>query len=367
MARDSLFGERIVWQGRCRVMAVPPGQKALSLVAGMVSAVTLSFAVVAAKSLDVPVGGMILFAAWCATVALGAWRIPIWWRSGLEYLVTERHVIWRRGRIRRSIEISQISYALVRWDQHDPSLGELVLVRAVPTGALRRTLSLTLHGVESPDRLWATIRGVEPSAPLGNGDRPLAQRLDPGERVLWSAAPLGSPWTTRRVATAGVGAALALTFVRSFARSVPTLGRVLRLHALPPSLAALLVAGAALGMLLLLTVAAVVGYAAVVRPSRLARRTRYFVTNARVLIRRGNEELSLDRSRIAYVIDAPWKKLHDVFLVLDGPQARALAPSGAFGEDRDDALRPVFAAIDDADTVGRILRARELDLEKRAA
>jgi hypothetical protein len=164
-----------------------------------------------------------------------------------------------------------------------------------------------------------------------------------------------------------VGAALALTFVRSFARSVPTLGRVLRLHALPPSLAALLVAGAALGMLLLLTVAAVVGYAAVVRPSRLARRTRYFVTNARVLIRRGNEELSLDRSRIAYVIDAPWKKLHDVFLVLDGPQARALAPSGAFGEDRDDALRPVFAAIDDADTVGRILRARELDMEKRAA
>jgi len=52
--------------------------------------------------------------------------------------------------------------------------------------------------------------------------------------------------------------------------------------------------------------------------------------------------------------------------VLDGPQARALAPSGAFGgDDRDDALRPVFAAIDDADTVGRILRAREL--EKRAA
>jgi hypothetical protein len=169
------------------------------------------------------------------------------------------------------------------------------------------------------------------------------------------------------VATAAVGAALAVTFVRSFARSVPSLVGVLQLHALPPSLAALLVAGAALGMMLLLTAAAGVGYAACVRPSRLARRTRYFVTNTRVLIRRGNEELSLDRSRIAYVIDAPWKKLHDVFLVLDGPQARALAPSGAFGgEDRDDALRPVFAAIDDADTVGRILRAGE-ELEKRAA
>ncbi len=161
--------------------------------------------------------------------------------------------------------------------------------------------------------------------------------------------------------TAGAGVVLAITFARALARSVPNLARVLRLHALPPVLAVLLVGGVALGMLLLLAVAVGVGYAALLRPSRLARETRYFVTNARVLIRRGNEELSLDRSRIAYVIDAPAKKLHDVFLVLDGPQARAMAPSGAFGgDDRDDALRPVFAAIADADTVGEILRASEL-------
>ncbi|HLK37148.1 MAG TPA: hypothetical protein VKU41_10390 [Polyangiaceae bacterium] len=368
MVRDSLFGERIFWQGRCRSTGVPSVPKVLAIVASVVSAVTICYAVVAAESLEVPVGGMILFAGWCATIALGAWRIPLWWRSGLEYLVTERHVIWRRGRIRRSIETKQISYALVRWDAADPALGDLVLVRAVPTGALRRTLSLTLYGVESPDRLWATVRGVEPSAPLGNGERPLAQRLDPGERVLWSAGQHGSPWTSRRVGTAVVGAALALTFVRSLARLVPNLVQVLKLHALSPTLAALLVAGGALGMLLLLAGSAAGGYAAFVRPARLARSTRYFVTNARVLIRRGNEELSLDRSNIAYVIDAPYKKLHDVFLVIDGPQARALAPSGAFGgEDRDDALRPVLAAIDDADTVGRILRAREIELEKRAA
>jgi hypothetical protein len=137
---------------------------------------------------------------------------------------------------------------------------------------------------------------------------------------------------------------------------------VLRLHALSPALAAMLVAGAGLGMLLLLVVAVGVAYAALLRPARLARQTRYFVTNARVLIRRGSEELSLDRSRIAYVIDAPSRKLHDVFLVLDGPQARALAPSGAFGEDdRDVGLKPVFASIADADTVGQILRTRELD------
>ncbi len=371
MARESLYGERIVWQGRCRAISVPFVQKAAALIASVISAVTLCYAVVLASSLGVPVGGMVLFAAWCATLALAAWRVPLWWRSQVEYLVTERHVIWRRGRIRRSIAIGQISYALVRWNARDASLGDLVLIRAVPTGALRRTLSLTLNDVEGPDRLWALVRGVEPSAPLGNAARPLAQRLDPGERVLWSAAPLASPWTTRRTITALTGAVLALSFVRGVLRSVPSLVRVLRLHALTPAVAAVLVGGAALSMLLLLAVASAVGYAAFVRPWRLARQTRYFVTDARVLIRRGEEELSLDRSRIAYVIDAPSKKLHDVFLVLDGPQARALAPSGAFGgeafggEEGSEGLRPVFAAIDDADTVGRILRATAL--EKRAA
>jgi hypothetical protein len=368
MDRDSLFGERIVWHGRSRAVTVPFVQKMVAVASAVVSAVTLLYAVVVAKSLGAPIGGMVFFAGWCATLALGAWRVPIWWQSQVEYLVTERHVIWRRGPIRRTIDIGQISYSLIRWSPRYPSLGDLVIVRAVPTGALRRTLSLTLHDVEAPDRLWAIIRGVEPSAPLGSGERPLAQRLDLGERVLWSGSPLASAWTPRRALMALGGTALAATFVRALARSVPSIGRVLRLHALPPALAAVLVCAAALGMLLLLGVAMLVAYAAFVRPARLVRDTRYFVTDKRVLICRGGEELSLDRGRIAYVIDAPWRKFHDVFLVLDGPQARALAPSGAFGgEDRDDALRPVFAAIADADTVGKLLRSAERELQKRAA
>jgi hypothetical protein len=139
----------------------------------------------------------------------------------------------------------------------------------------------------------------------------------------------------------------------------------LRLHALTPTSAVCFVGGASLGLLLLLAVACLVAYAAFLRPLRLARQTRYFVTDKRVLIRRGDEELSLDRSRIVYVIDAPSKRLHDVFLVLDGPQARALAPSGAFGEEGSGSLRPVFASIDDADTVSQILRREQV--ENRAA
>ncbi len=357
MARDSLFGERIVWQGKCRAQVVPFVQRVLAWGALVIAAVTLCYAVVVSMSLHVHVGGMVVFAGWCATLALAAWRLPLWWRSEVEYLVTDRHVIWRRGRIRRSIDIKQISYALIRWNPNDSRSGDLVIVRAVPTGALRRTLTLTLHEVEAPDRLWAIIRGAAPVASLGDGDRPVPQRLDEGERVLWSGAPLASAWPARRVATAAFGGVLAILFVRSVWRAIPTLARVLRLHALPPVLAGMLVGAVGVGMLMLLAVAAGVAYASVIRPRRLARVTRYFVTSTRVLIRRGHEELSLDRSRIAYVIEAPVRKLHDVFLVLDGPQARAMAPSGAFGtEDRDDSLRPVFAAIADAATVGEILK-----------
>jgi hypothetical protein len=119
-----------------------------------------------------------------------------------------------------------------------------------------------------------------------------------------------------------------------------------------------LVFGVALTALLLGCVAAGLGYAALVHPVRLAQKTRYMVTDRRVLIQRGSEELCLDRSRIVDVIDAPGQRgLHDVFLVLDGPRARALAASGAFGErDADDGLTPVLHALADGEEVSQILR-----------
>ena len=75
-----------------RLATVPFVHKAIARMAGVLSAVTLCNAIVVAQSLGVPVGGMVLFAAWCATIALAAWRVPLWWRAGVEYIVTERHV-----------------------------------------------------------------------------------------------------------------------------------------------------------------------------------------------------------------------------------------------------------------------------------
>lgn len=368
MARDSLYGDEVVWTGGPKTVSVPLSFKIVAVVSATVSVVSLAFAIVIATGLRISASSLLMFSAWSAMVALGAWRLPLWFRASARYVVTERHVIWQRGRLRRSIERSAISYAIIRWNGNS-GVGDLVLERAVPTGALRRTLSVTLADVEAPDRLWAIVRGLTPSATLGDGVRPLAQRLDDGERVLWTTTPLASRWTARRIATAAGGAAMAGTAALMLARVLPPVAKVLRQHALPPITSGVFVGAVALALLLLVSVAVWIGYVAIWRPVRLARATRYFVTDRRVLIRRGAEELHLDRQRIAYVITAPFSQTRDgdtrrdLFLVLDGKDARAYSPSGAFGGDQDK-LVPMFAAIEDADSATELLEVSRISISE---
>jgi hypothetical protein len=374
MPRDSLFGETILWSGSPRDTSVSPVARVIIAVSAALAAVSLAFAVVLSTALHFAPSGLLLFAGWCSALGLLAYCAPRLWRSGVEYAVTDRHVIWRRGPIRRSIDRDSISYARIRWSPTAVGVGDLVLVRAVPTGALRRTLSLTLSDVVAPDRVWAIARGIAPSAALGDGERPLPQRLDEGERVVWSGTPVLAPWTSRRLVTATIALAVGLAAARSAGRVIPTLRRLAHLHALPGWSFALFVCAVVVSVLFVAAVAGSVGYLACVRPSRLARATRYLVTNRRVLIRRGREELSLDRTRIADVIASPTPRalreggvpspggapLVDLFLVLDGPHARAFASSGAFREGEGDALVPVLAAIEDSETVDAILRGAVL-------
>jgi hypothetical protein len=269
----------------------------------------------------------------------------------------------RRGRIRRSIEIRQISYARIHWSPKLPGIGDLELVRAVPTGALRRRLAVVLHGLIAPDRVWAIMRGVPPTAPAGDGHRLLAQRLDEGERVLWSAHPVVTwrrwvPSDARSFVSIAIALLIGISagsVVQHSAHALQTVvkggwapgsPRFLAL-ALSLSLVVVLLASASLGLL----------YAVVIRPGRLSAHTRYLVTDRRVLIQRGDEELHLDRSRIVDVIDAPAEGgARDIFLVLDGPRARAVAASGAFGEAGGQGLQPVLHGVADAEAVQRILQ-----------
>ncbi|MFO0666326.1 MAG: hypothetical protein U0174_20390 [Polyangiaceae bacterium] len=370
MARDSLFSERILWEGGPSDVRSPPLLKWLGSIFSVASLSMLGFAIVTALALGSPPSRMLLWSVAWATLAIACFRGPIWWRSGLVYALTDFHVIVKRGRLRRTIERGSISYARIRWNTQVPGVGDLELVRAVPTGALRRTLSITLHDVKAPDRLWAQIRGAEETLSMGSGTMPLPQRLEVGERVLWTATPRASTASWRQRFTVA-GALLSLVLLAaSSKRVIPVFAKVHGI--LGPALYVTMVVAVCLSLAALAASAVVLVYRALVRPLLLRRRTRYFVTTSRVLILRGAEELSLDRGRIAYVIAAPsagsnpstpgdlappQTGLQDLFLVLDGPRARGLAVSGAFQRTDGEELVPVFSAIEDAETAHALLTA----------
>ncbi|MEB2312138.1 MAG: hypothetical protein OZ921_18370 [Sorangiineae bacterium] len=369
MAQDPLFGERIEWSGYPETVSTPPLFTIAAAVLFVTAAVSTLFALVTALALQLSPAATLLFGAWATTLGIACLQGPRLWLSGVRYTVTENHVIYQRGAYRRSIERRSVSFARIFWSRTHPGMGDLELVRAVPTGALHRRLVLRMPGLAAPDRVWAIIRGAEHVSPRGTGERPLTQRLDAGERVLWAARPRSAwrafrPHGRREWMQLAIAAVLLAVFARTVLESVPNLEHLAR-AGLPIRSAAFLalVLGIALSAGLVLATASWLIFDAVVRPGRLARETRYLVTNRRVLIQRGVEELHLDRARIVDVIDAPsGDGLRTVFLVLDGPRARALAPSGAFGEgERGPELRPVFESVEDAESVSRILRSEPDD------
>jgi hypothetical protein len=372
--RDSLYGEAVLWSGQPKVVTTPALYRAGAVVCAVAAAITTASAVVVSTALHTAPSGLLAFAAWMSTLAIALDFGPRWWRSQLAFLVTDRHVVMRRGRLRRSIETREISYARIHWHPRLPGIGDLELVRAVPTGALRRRLSIVLHGLIAPDRVWAIIRGVTPTAPGGDGHRLLAQRLDEGERVLWSASPQSSwrvwlPSGARSAASIAVALLLGSTAVMTTTHAVHSL-RTVTAAGLSPGSASFVALVASLSLTIVLLVSASVGllYAVVVRPARLAARTRYLITDRRVLIQRGDEELHLDRSRIVDVIDTPTERgLRTIFLVLDGPRARAVAAGGAFGEAQGQGLEPVLHRVADAEAVQRILQGPAGQVFPRAA
>jgi hypothetical protein len=243
----------------------------------------------------------------------------------------------------------------------------------VPTGALRRRLSIVLHGLIAPDRVWAIMRGVTPATPAGIGQRLLAQRLDDGERVLWSAQPMESwrqaiPNDARQTGSLAIALLLGVATVLVGAHSVHALRTVASGGLSPRSTSFIaLTVSLALGVLLLAATTAGILYAVLLRPVELSKKTRYLITDRRVLIQCAHDELHLDRARIVDVIDSRRQSgLHDVYLVLDGPRARAVAASGAFGEKQGLGLQPVFMAVADAELVQDILRINSADASTEA-
>jgi hypothetical protein len=356
--RDSLFNEPVRKVYRPRPVPPPASAKIAAAMLGALATVTTCFAVAVARVLAVPIGGPLFVAGWLAVLAVAAYFGPGWWRREIQVVVTARHVIWRRGRLRRSIDLRAISFARIHWHEGVPGVGSLELVRAVPIGALRRTLSITLPDLEAPDAVWAEIRGVDPTAALGDGARPLGQRLDPSERVLWTEQPKAEGWPIHRIGTLGIAVVALLAAIRAVLGGVHALGSLLGAGLRPGSASfGALVLAIAISVAAVLGTSLIAGYHALVRPSRLKHVTRYVVTDRRVLIQRGSQELHLDRDRIVDVIETTKERgLHDLFLVLGGKNAHAHALAGAFGEtNATGELLPVLRAVQDVETVRAIL------------
>jgi hypothetical protein len=249
-----------------------------------------------------------------------------------EYVITDRRVIVRRRGSVHAMDRGTVTFARIVWHPKIANVGDLELVVAVPIGPLKRTQRLVLEAVEDPDVALAVCRGV--ALPEHPSDRyaALVERLSASETVEWGGHPQGLLVGWREIATAGLGL---FTLGTSALYGVRIALLVVELEAmgLAPLSAEwwLLVVAVGLSFALMATVGAGLIWYGTVRARGQGKRTEYLVTNERVMIRRGNSELSVDRDRIVDVATtrAPLGKRH-LHLVLESAGGRALAASGAF-------------------------------------
>lgn len=285
--------------------------------------------------------------------------IPTYSLDPCVFGISDRRVFWKRGRHTRVIECNAITYARIHWHRTVPGLGSLELVRSVPFGPLSRQQRLMLHDVAAPDVLLAMIRNADASQFAGYADVRLTDRLDRDERVLWGASPTGWMLGLREIATALLGlVALIGGCIYGYRTGSVLIG--LEDLGLPVWSWTWLL----LFSVIVITLA-VIGSTGVslfwlgLWGARAAGdATEYVLTDKRLLIRRGLTELSVDRERIFDLADVPTSGgAHNLFLILDGPQGRALSDNGALSSmppSRSEVL-PVLYEVSEVEPLRRLL------------
>ena len=272
-------------------------------------------------------------AIYLALTAIAFHVAPRFLLDPCEYLVTDRRILWRRGRARRTMDRHAVTLARIAWHASAPGVGDLELERAVPFGPFRRTQRLVLHDVQAPDALSAILRDVAPPERAGDTDVKLVERLDEGEHLLWGGAPERAMPDWREFGTAAAGAAL-VGVAGWYAWRMAT--QLLALELVGVQVRSwtwvLFFASTSLAFGTVLCVGGSLLWYGLFRSRAMARDTEYLLTERRLLIRRGRTELSVDRRRIVDVAEEPRANgLYTLYLLLDGPDARALGDSGALG------------------------------------
>ncbi|MFW5925670.1 MAG: hypothetical protein ACOC9O_01815 [Myxococcota bacterium] len=356
--------ERVRWQGRAtprvpreRVWLLLP-----ALVFAFAAVAGLFAALVALAGLD-GAGELTTVAAYMTVFGLALVLLPRYLLDGAEYMITDRRVLWRRGRLRRSMDRHAITFGRIRWHRSVPGLGTLELVRAVPFGPLARQQRLVLADVPEPDRVFSFVRGVAPSPRAGDGEVPVHDRLDPDERVLWGGQPQGWLLGWREVLIGALGlVVLGIGMLRGHRLVQVLIGLEDAGLAVGSWEWALLFSASALAWTIMVTVGGGLAWYGLVRARRLGQSTDYLLTDRRLLIRRGRTELSLDRRRIVDVAETKVPGgLHHLFLVLDAPDSRALSVSGALGPIAPprDQVPPVLFELQDAEWVRGLILHRD--------
>ncbi len=287
-----LPGERVLWQGQ-PTPGVPRDRRWLAapLLIFAFAAVSALFAGLLAAA-HLPGGHQTgALSAMMALFGVSVLVAPHYLLDGCAYLVTDRRILWRRGRLQRQIDRLGITFGRIRWHPSAPGVGHLELVRAVPFGPLARKQRLLLRDLEAPDVVFAIIRGVRPSDHAGDPDVPLAERLDPGEQVIWGDHPEGSLLGWRELATGCSGAAV---LVLGLLYGQRTAAILLGLEEVGLEVRSWVWVFFFLAIGLTWAILVAVGVAllwhGIWRARGLGRATEYVLTDRRLLIRRGRTE-----------------------------------------------------------------------------
>jgi len=297
--------------------------------------------------------------AYLSVTAIAFYVAPYFLLDPCEYLVTDRRVLWRRGRFRRTIDRHAITLARIAWHPNAPGVGNLELERAVPFGPFKRTQRLVLHDVKAPDALFAILRDVEPSERAGDIDVKLADRLDADESLLWGGAPERAAPDWREWSTA-VGGVVLIAFAGAYEWRMAT--QLLDFEMLGMQVRSwtwvFFFASTFLAFGTMLAIGGYLFWYGLFRSRAMVLDTEYLLTERRLLIRRGRTELSVDRRRIVDVAQEPRANgLYTMFLILDGPDARALGDSGALSSmtPAKDSVPPILFEVRDPERVRRLI------------
>ncbi len=359
-----LPSERLLWHGRPRLGVAREGVWAVvPALAWLLASVVALFAGLLHVAGVPAVFATASLAAYLALTALSFQLAPRYLLDTCQFVVTDRHVIWKRAQHRRVLERRAITYARITWHPSEPGVGTLELVRAAPFGPLARRQSLVLHDIEAPDRVLACIRDQEPAEFAGYGDVQLTDPLDKGERVLWGASPLGLRMGSAGLLTAALGALVTFAGLAYAWRTGAILlalehvGLPVRSWTWVMFFLAILLSGA-----LIVGVGALLLWKGSLGARAEGGRTEYILTDSRVLIPRGRIELSVERGRIVDVAEERSQgDLGNLYLILDGPHARAPDASGALSLlPRPRAtVPPVLFEVRDIEEFRRLLFAKE--------